>query len=308
VHIAVVVPAFNIAALLQDAIVSVLDQQHADWSMVVVDDGSIDATASVAAHFADDRIKMLRQAHSGVSAARNAGIRAAFAFASPDAFLLLDGDDWLAPEALTLLADTLEAAPWAVAAVSRYSRVSLDMSARLSPRAASGRVLERLLTRNLFANGGHVLVRRRAIEAAGDFRTDLSYGEDWEYWTRLALLGEFVSVPAALPLLFVRERLGGAYLSRATDPGAYRPALDTIYRNPDIAECIGARPLAALRRRAEAEMAWTVGREMVRRGRRHDGLRWLARSIRAAPGVKRLILVGLSWLRCGPFRPYRTAA
>ena len=153
--------------------------------------------------------------------------------------MFLDGDDWLAPAALGLLAETLEDAPWAAAAVGRYARVDSNAVARLSPPPARGCLLERLLTRNLFANGGHLLIRREAIEAAGDFRSDLVYGEDWEYWTRLAAQGEFVAVPSRSPLLFVRERLAGAYLSRATDPGAYRPALKAIYGNPGLAERLG---------------------------------------------------------------------
>ena len=168
-------------------------------------------------------------------------------------------------------------------------------------------MLERLLTRNLFANGGHLLIRREAIEAAGDFRTDLVYGEDWEYWTRLAAQGEFVSVPSRSPLLFVRERLAGAYLSRATDPCAYRPALECDLRQPWPRRALGDGRLEALGQRAEAEMAWTIGRELVRHGRQREGLRWLGRSFRRAPGLNRLMLMGLSRLRLGPFRPYRTA-
>jgi glycosyltransferase involved in cell wall biosynthesis len=336
VHVAIVIPAFNVADLLADAILSVLDQTHTDWSLVIVDDGSTDATAAVAAQFKDARVRLIRKPHAGVSAARNAGISAlrnqppegsqvgdrsqlrsgaeremseplgAARAAVTGAILFLDGDDWLAPDALVRLAECLEDEPGAVAAVGRYARA--DPSAvHLSRRPPQGRLLERLLTRNLFANGGHLLIRREAIEAAGDFRTDLHYGEDWEYWTRLAAQGVFASVPSCLPLLFVRERLGGAYLSRATDPEAYRPALNAIYHNPDLALHLGPARLAALSRRAEAEMAWTVGRELVRRGRQRDGLRWLGRSIRAFPSPKRMALVGLSWLRVGPFRPYRTA-
>jgi GT2 family glycosyltransferase len=370
VYIAVVIPAYNIAEFLPTAIQSVIDQTHADWSLVVVDDGSIDATAAVGARFQDLRIRRIRQRNSGVSAARNAGIRAAlvghppggnsdewaegsafmswpdlawppgilpasappasaslvgratshpgpgaagdipcypFASVRPEAFLFLDGDDWLAPAALALLAETLAEAPWAAAAVARYARVDLNGAARRSAAPPQGSLLERLLTRNLFANGGHLLIRREAIEATGKFRVDLEYGEDWEYWTRLALQGEFISVPSRSPLLFVRERLGGAYLSRATDPSAYRPALDVIYHNPGLAQRLGIARLAALRQRANAEMAWTVGRELIRHGQNREGSRWLGRSFREAPTLTRLMLIGLSRLRFGPFRPYRAA-
>ncbi len=303
-HIAVVVPAFNVADFLGDTIRSIIGQDHRNWSMVVVDDGSTDATATVAAGFDDPRILVVRQPNAGVSAARNAAIAVSLARApAPEAVLFLDGDDWLAPNALRVLDDTLAASPKAVAAVGRFVWVGPDGVHRPGPRPPAGNILQRLLTHNLFPNGGHLLIRRAAVEATGAFRTDLTYGEDWEYWTRLALLGQFATAPCPAPL-FVRERLAGAYLSHATDPSAYRPALEAIYCNPVLTDRLGAERLATLAHRAEAEMAWTVGRELVRHGRRKDGLIWLKRSIRAAPSPKRAALLGLASCAMGPFRPY----
>ena len=305
-HIAVVVPAYNVAAFLPDAMRSVLRQTHTSWTMIVVDDGSTDATPAVAATFQDSRIVLIRQANAGVSAARNRGIHRA-GDSAPDAFLFLDGDDWLVPDALARLAGTLDAAPWAVAACGRYARVAAGGGAiRLSPAPPDGCLLERLLIRNLFANGGHLLIRREAIETAGDFRRDLTYGEDWEYWTRLAMLGEFAAVRGRSPLLFVRERAGSAYRVNAADPAAYRPVIDAIHRNPAVASRIGSARLADLTDRAGAEIAWTVGRELIRHGSRQDGVLWLVRSLRQAPSLKRLIVAGLSWRQTGPFAPYRT--
>jgi hypothetical protein len=204
-----------------------------------------------------------------------------------------------------VLSDTLEAAPWAVAACGRYARIGSDGAAHLSAAPPSGCLLERLLRHNLFANGGHLLIRREAIEATGGFLEDLCYGEDWEYWTRLATHGEFAAVRSRSPVLFVRERAGSVMLSNATDPTAYRPAMEAIHRNPSLPERVGRSRLAHLRLRAEAEMAWSVGRELIRHGRRRDGLHWLAQSVRSAPSPRRLLLIGLSCLRVGPFRPYR---
>lgn len=339
-QIAVVVPAFNIAPFLREALLSVLEQTHTSWSLVVVDDGSTDATAEVAGGFTDPRIRLIQQDNAGVSTARNRGIAAFMggqfetllpthvesrarsdtgmcgshetpAGFTPDAFLFLDGDDWLAPDALARLANTLEAAPWAVAACGRYTRVAANGARRRRPSwltvpPPNGCLLEPLLTRNLFANGGHLLVRREAIEAAGPFRQDLSYGEDWEYWIRVALVGEFVAVRCRAPLLFARDRPEGAYRSNASDPNAYRPAMEAIYANPAITDRLGAVWTASLWRAAEAEMAWTVGRELIRCGHQRVGQIWLGRSVWNAPSLRRLALIGLSWLRFGPFRPYRT--
>lgn len=328
-RIAVVIPAFNVAPWLCGAILSLLDQTHPDWSVVIVDDGSTDTTAEVAASYLDPRITLIRQDNAGVSAARNRGIEAHCALpagpdrpfpghdgieasriapAKPDAFLFLDADDWLAPDALALLAEALESAPRAIAACGRYARIGASGLARLAAPPPQGRLLERLLIRNLFVNGGHLLIRREAIEAVGGFRPDLSYGEDWEFWTRLALRGEFVALPSPAPVLFVRERPGSAYLRMATDPAAYQPAMEAIHRNAALVEHLGAARLGYLRHRAEAEIAWTIGRELIRRGQNRDGRRWLSHSVRSAPSLKRLGLIGLSWLRTGPFRPHQAAA
>jgi hypothetical protein len=226
----------------------------------------------------------------------------------PDALLFLDADDWLAADALIELAATLEAVPSAVASHARYARVAADGRVSRSASAPDGCLLKPLLTRNLFVNGGHLLIRRDAFEAAGGFREDLSYGEDWEFWTRLALLGAFAATRSPAPVLFVRERPGSAYLSHATDQAAYRPPIDAIHQNPAILARFGAAQLGRLRRRADAEVAWTIGRELIRHRRNREGRRWLTRSLCRHLSLKRLVLFGLSWPRFGPFRPYQSVA
>src|SRR5512142_1696981 len=82
-HIGVVVPAYNAAVWIGDAIASVLAQTHRDWALVVVDDGSTDGTVELVAGFTDRRIRLIRQANAGVSAARNTGLAALFQFVVP---------------------------------------------------------------------------------------------------------------------------------------------------------------------------------------------------------------------------------
>lgn len=309
-HIGVITPAYNVAPYIGDAIRSLLRQSHRDWSLIVVNDGSTDGLEQVLAGFADARIRLINQAHAGVSAARNTGLAAV---GHAGAVLFLDGDDWLAPTALTDLAKALADSPWAVAACARYARVHTNGTVKLSGALPNGPVLERLLVRNLFANGGHLLIASDAIRLAGGFRTDLTYGEDWEYWCRLALLGEFAAVRSARPALYVRERPGSASFGKATDHAAYTKVLDVMHTCPETVARIGAQHLPRLRGKASAEAAWAVGRELIRRGRGSDGTRWLLTSLRRAPSLKRVCLLPLSWLGLGPFQRhgvglYRPAA
>lgn len=95
----VVIPAFNSAATLARAIESVRAQAWPAHEILVVDDGSTDATAEVAAGF--DGVCLIRQKNSGVSGARNAGAAAA----TGDWLAFLDADDWYAPDRLRLHAE-----------------------------------------------------------------------------------------------------------------------------------------------------------------------------------------------------------
>ena len=311
-QITVVTPAYNAGGTLADTIRSVLAQTHRDLSMVIVDDGSTDDTTAIAARFLDPRLALLRQPNAGVSAARNRGLAAQ----QGDALLFLDADDWIAPAALATLATALRAAPDAIAAVGPYARVHAPGApprpSRYRPASGPRDLLPGLLVRNAFANGGHVLIRASAARRAGLFRPDIAYGEDWEFFVRLALLGPVAFVPAREPLLFVRSRDEGAYRRLATDPAAFAPCMTAIFTNPDLVARFGAGRLAAIRRRAEAENAWIVGRECIRHGRSGAGRRWLMRSVIAAPSPRRLALLAAacllpalppSWR--GPFRAYR---
>ena len=95
----VVIPAFNAAATLARAIESVRAQTWPAHEIIVVDDGSTDATAELARRF--DAVHLIRQPNSGVSAARNAGAAAA----TGDWLAFLDADDWYAPDRIRLHAE-----------------------------------------------------------------------------------------------------------------------------------------------------------------------------------------------------------
>jgi glycosyltransferase involved in cell wall biosynthesis len=102
----VVIPAYNTAATLARAIDSVRAQTWPAHEIIVVDDGSSDATAEVAAGFGN-AVRIIRQPNRGVAVARNAGAAAA----SGDWLAFLDADDWYAPDRLRLHAEWITEAP-----------------------------------------------------------------------------------------------------------------------------------------------------------------------------------------------------
>ena len=278
-RVGVVIPAYQAEATVAVAIASVVAQSHKDWAIVVVDDGSTDGTA---AHVptGEPRVRLLRQPNGGVSAARNAGLAA---LPPVDAVLFLDADDWLAADALARMAAALAAcSAETVAVAAPHAVVDEDgrvVRVRPVPFRA-GDIRRRLMVRNLFVNGGHCMIRAGAAAASGGFRTDLRFGEDWEYWTRLAARGPFGVAPGRGPVLFARSRAEGAYCRLVRDPDAVRRCLDAIHPPP-----------SRLRARAETEMAWTVGREELRAGLTSSALGRLRRAWLRAPSGRRLALL-----------------
>src|ERR1700683_5783441 len=92
--VAVIIPTFNHAHFLVDAITSVLEQTRQADEIIVVDDGSIDDPATVVAQF--QRVRLIRQDNRGLSAARNTGLRGC----KTSHVVFLDADDRLFPTAL----------------------------------------------------------------------------------------------------------------------------------------------------------------------------------------------------------------
>lgn len=102
----VVIPAYNVEAYLDECLGSVAAQSFGDWEAIVVDDGSTDNSAALAETWTrkDNRFRILKQTNQGLSSARNAGMH----LAQGEYLLFLDGDDWLEPHALQILADAAQ--------------------------------------------------------------------------------------------------------------------------------------------------------------------------------------------------------
>jgi glycosyltransferase involved in cell wall biosynthesis len=301
-RVAVVIAARDVASFLGTAISSVLEQSRADLSLTVVDDGSVDDTAAIIGGFADDRLTLVRETGRGLSAARNRGAAEAGAF---DAILFLDGDDWLAASALRVLTAALQGDPGAVAVHAPFAYVAESacpddpgpLDRRTPPRQAD--LLPRLLLGNVFANGGHVLIRAEAWSKAGSFREDVRFCEDWEFWPRLLMQGRVLGVGGA-PQLFVRRRAGSLMHSKAIRHESYRPALAAIAANTALASHLGEARFRRLLRRAETELDWTIGREMFRRGDPVGARPLLWRGLWGRPRPQRLALLALALTRRAP--------
>lgn len=195
-RIAIVVPAYNAVAHIAETLQSVLAQTHPVDEIVLVDDGSADDTAALAARL-HPKIKVVRQANAGQCVARQKGLEATTA----EYILFLDHDDLLSPDALKVLLAALLAQP---AAALAYGRAEMWTPGTpesvipddLPPPPPGQDLWNVLLNGNFIRSPGCVLLRRSALVAAGGWETDMMPGnEDWELWWRLSEKHPFVSVP-----------------------------------------------------------------------------------------------------------------
>jgi glycosyltransferase involved in cell wall biosynthesis len=307
-YISVLLPVYNGGAYLHPAIDSVLAQTLADFECLVVDDGSSDGSAAVAAAYArrDPRVRLIRMdGRRGLVAALNT----ALAVARGPLLARMDADDVSLPGRLARQAAELEREP-ALAFVS--SRVAYQ------PEGPGTGGLRRyvewqnsLLTpaeirRDLFVESPvvhpTVLMRRRVVEAAGGYR-DVGWPEDYDLWMRL-LLGGGVAAKVPETLLVWRDRRDR--LSRCGD--AYRLSsfrrlklhyLAKAWLRPgESVQVCGAGPTGRWWTRELVRAGYGVSRiieiDPRRAGHRYRGVPIMAPSgLRA--GSERLVSAVASW-------------
>jgi glycosyltransferase involved in cell wall biosynthesis len=179
----VIIPCYNQANFLPDAIESVLRQTHSRSEVVVVDDGSSDETSRVAASYRE--VRVVRQQNQGVAEARNRGFRES----SGECIVFLDSDDRLRPRALEAELDALRSAPNAAFSHGWCDLIAADGSF-LAPshrRIVEGDYYTTLLRQN-FLQTLTMMIRRASIEAIGGFGVGVDGAEDYDLWLRLARL------------------------------------------------------------------------------------------------------------------------
>jgi glycosyltransferase involved in cell wall biosynthesis len=186
--VSIVIPCYNHAGFLAETIESALAQTHQDLEIIVVDDGSTDASADVATRYP---VRLLRQPNQGVAVAMNNGIRA-----SSGAFALtLGSDDLLRPEYVERMLDSLRGAPGASFA---YSRI-LFFGTACKEYPTEPFDPETLAQRNYVA--AVALFRREAFDQVGGFDPAMPRCEDWDFWLTLAERGhQGMYVPQLLVL------------------------------------------------------------------------------------------------------------
>ena len=179
--VTVIMPTFNRQRYLGQAIDSVLAQTYTHFELIVVDDGSTDATAELLAGYGPS-IKVIQQPNQGVSAARNTGIRA-----SKGAFIaLLDSDDYWMPQKLDRQIDFFSTRP--KACICQTEEIWIRNGMRVNPKKKhkkySGMIFEKTLPLCLVSPSA-VLLRKSLLDEVGLFDERLPACEDYDMWLRI---------------------------------------------------------------------------------------------------------------------------
>ena len=186
--ISIVIPAYNVGAYIGETIQSALDQTLGDFELIVVDDGSTDETAEVAAGFSDPRIRLIRQTNQGSSAARNRGLEAC----SGRYVCFLDGDDLWVRDKLELQAGWLDTHPETdlIFGASQVVEADGGDAGRSVFRHPGAHSFESMMREDVIGNGSSQMARRDVVERAGRFDVTLNASVDHDLWLRIALLRE----------------------------------------------------------------------------------------------------------------------
>ncbi|HZR83430.1 MAG TPA: glycosyltransferase family A protein [Candidatus Binatia bacterium] len=189
--VSALIPVWNGAAFLSEAIASALAQEPAVDEVVVIDDGSTDESGAIARSHGP-RIRCVRQEHSGLAAARNAALRSS----RGDVVAFLDADDVWPPERLSRLLRALERNPDCEIAQGRLQRMVRDeRTMRWELVDESWRA----------PNVATALIRRSAFEKVGLFDESVAGGDDVDWLLRARELGVRETVVDAITLLYRRH-------------------------------------------------------------------------------------------------------
>lgn len=182
--ISVIIPCYNQAPFLKETCLSIINQSYSNWEAIIINDGSTDNSKKIAQEICitDDRFKLITQKNSGLSAARNTGLKNA----TGEYIQFLDGDDKITPEKFS-------------DAIDQFNNINVDIviSNFLRFKSKNGKIkkafcdlskveytFENILYQWSinFSIPIHCAILKRTIVNNTKFNTILKAKEDWKFW------------------------------------------------------------------------------------------------------------------------------
>ena len=261
--VSVIIPVWNGAAFVAEAVNSALEQTHQNIEIIVTDDGSTDDTWAVLAQFrSNPKVKLLRQQNLGCAAARNI----ALAQSTGEFVAFLDADDLWAPDKIEKQLPKFDNPAVGLVYTRRFSYIS-DGTGNWIPNVRrnagydrtsypTGKLFENILIDELFISAPSVIVRRAIFDKLGFFDTDLATAEDRLMWAKISHDWELELIDE--PLTFCRVRSESLSRNVEIEPQtlSFLKKVFTLYpetrRNPRIMD-------------AYSRWAILTGRDMLNR-------------------------------------------
>ena len=286
--VSVVVPNYNCARFLRDAVDSVLRQSYPAREIIVVDDGSTDDSLAVLESYGD-RIRLVTQRNQGVSVARNAGIGRS----RGELIAFLDADDIWHPEKLAKQVPlfTNPEVGLVYCAVEYVDEAARPLGTNVTGRR--GRVLRDIaLLRGtiVLAGGSTAVVRRKSFDKAGLFDPRMSTAADWDMWRRIACHDEIDVVRE--PLMQYRLRPASMHRQIEVFERDMLHGFAQMFADPAAA---AVRPL---RRRAYANLFLMLSGSHLEVGHFGRALTYACRSLALSPA-------GVGYIAALPLRRWR---
>jgi len=278
IKVSAIIPVFNGAATLRQAINSVLDQGSCGLELIVVDDGSTDSTPAIIESYGA-RVQQIRQSNAGPAAARNAGVRSAHG----EYLAFLDADDQWLPGMLDSAIVTLDSDPSCVMAYGNLLMVDSEgrslASYLIGGEYAHAPSMEEILGRMWPIMPSAALIRRSAFNACGGFVEEFKGAgfEDAFLWLRLREQGDFRYIPEALATWRF------SWFPRPLKIQPYKRDPETFARL--VRQRYGVDPsrLVAARIRATRSILGYAGLRALQRGDRQSARRAFAGALKLDP-------------------------
>lgn len=231
-RVSIVVPCHNAEAFVGEAIESALAQTHPETEVIVVDDGSTDGSADVAARYGA-RVRLLRTSHGGGSRARNAGLRVA----AGEAVLFLDADDLLGVDTVAHQVRALERsaprtiarAPWSGLALRGGAWVPMRPVSRVRPSMDA--IAARLVS--VFDPTAALLLPTALVRELGGWDETLTKNQDGDIVLRALLAGARYEPAAGSPVFYRTYGAASRSVSSGRSEGDLRSCIRVLEKATD---------------------------------------------------------------------------
>lgn len=204
INVSVIIPTFNRARYIKEAIHSVINQTYQHFEILVIDDGSTDETQETVAGIESEKIRYFYKVHQGIGPSLNFGIE----HCRGRLIARLDSDDMFLPEKLELQVQILDTNPEVKLVYTQAFNIAED--GKILGRYPENHKLPseplRTLRNYLFAPAQSIMFRRDCIETIGAFDSNYELAEDWEFFIRMAQAYELAYINQ--PLVKIRKHEG----------------------------------------------------------------------------------------------------